>query len=567
MRKYESVLFLKIVLISSKIYTGDYMNDVIFVTGHKNPDSDSICSALAYANLKQLQGENCIACRLGSINDESKYILKRFDVEGPFLLKDARSQLRDIQMDIPTLIPEDMTIYQAWSKLYSVKNKSLFVVDEKQKLLGIVSTSNLSSTRLMRDEQLNELMSHATVESICQTVKGKIAIEPEIFDNNGKIFIFTLTDASHFHSDFKDSIVILSDGDDKQRQVIDEGAKCLIITCDQTVSSENKRLAAMKDCAIITTHLDTMQVARVINESVPVKFIMTKNPVTCVDTEYVLDVQVKLSTTRFRSYPVVNEFGHIVGAISRFHLTNYKRRKFILVDHSARNQSISNIDEAEIEEIIDHHHIGDIQTSYPIFYRNQRCGCTCTIIAQIYQEQGITPSREMAGLMLGAIISDTMCFKSKTTTQLDKDVAAYLAELAEVDINEYAEGLLSASVSLRASTPADILNRDLKNYQIGKYKLAVGQTNYKNMDDIQSILPSFKEYLIQIQEQKGYDLIIMMFSSIMAEGSMFVFAGPLSRIMRSLIDSVIDEHTGFDSVIISRKQQMIPKLDNLIKNL
>lgn len=554
-------------IICEKIYEVIEMNNLIFVTGHKNPDSDSICSALAYANLKQMQGENCIACRLGSLNDETKYILKRFDVEGPFLLKDARSQLRDIQMDVPTLIPEKTTIAQAWSKLYSVKNKSLFVVDEKQKLVGIVSTSNLSSTRMMRDEQLNELMSYATVEAIAETVRGKIAIEPEVFENNGKIYIVTLIDGSHYHDEFRNSIAILSDGDDKQRQLIACGTKCLIITCDQTVSSENKRFAAQNDCAIIQTHLDTMQVARVIMEAIPIHYIMTRNPVTCLDTEYVSDVQRRLASTRFRSYPVVNEFGHIVGAISRFHLTNYQRRKFILVDHSARNQSIDNIDEAEIEEIIDHHHIGDIQTSYPIFYRNQRCGCTCTIIAQIYQESNITPSREMAGLMLGAIISDTMHFKSKTTTQLDKDIAEWLAHLAQVDLQEYAIGVLSASISLRESTPTSILNRDLKQYEIGRYKLAIGQTNYKNMDDIQSILPTFKEYLMKVQEEKGYDLIIMMFSNIMAEGSMFVFCGPLSRIMPSLIESVIDEHTGFDSVIISRKQQMVPKLSTLLKDL
>ena len=185
--------------------------------------------------------------------------------------------------------------------------------------------------------------------------------------------------------------------------------------------------------------------------------------------------------------------GKAVGAVSRYHLLNYRRKKFILVDHSAKNQAINNIEDAEIEEIIDHHHIGNIETSYPIFYRNQRCGCTCTIIAQLYKENGITPSAQMAGIMMSAIISDTLHFKSATTTQLDKDIAYGLAEIAGVDLDHYADEMLSASVALKESTPTQILNRDLKTYDMGKYKIAIGQTNYKNIEDIQAILPAFRQ--------------------------------------------------------------------------
>ncbi|WP_294561677.1 putative manganese-dependent inorganic diphosphatase [uncultured Traorella sp.] len=541
------------------------MNKTIFVTGHKNPDSDSICSALAYANLKQLLGESAIAVRLGALNDESKYILKRFNVEGPFLLKDARSQLRDIAMDEPTLIPMNMTMAKAWQKLYTVKNKSLFVVDEHSKLQGIISTSNLSSTRGMSDEQLNSLMSKASVKQIADTIQGKIIIEPDHYESDGSIYIVTLINGSHYSEEFKDSIVILSDGDEKQRQLIECGVKCLIITCKEQVSEENRLLALKKGCAIIQTDLDTMKVAKVITESIPVEYVMTRNVVTCLDTEYVNDVSQRLSHTRYRSYPVINQFGNIVGAISRYHLSNYERRRFILVDHSAKNQTINNIDEAIIEEIIDHHHIGDIQTTYPIYYRNMRCGCTSSIIAQIYQENGITPEKEFAGLMLGAIISDTMYFKSKTTTEFDKRMARWLADLAQVDLNEFALGVLSASISLKKSTPENILNRDLKTYEIGKYKIAIGQTNFEHMEDIQSILPSFKEYIEKEQSEKNYDLVIMMFSNIMAEGSMFVYSGPLKNIMKDLIETEIDEMSGYDSEIISRKQQLVPKLSNLLK--
>ncbi len=542
-------------------------NKTIFVTGHRNPDSDSICSAIAYADLKQRLGEPAIAVRQGPLNEETKYILKRFNVENPFLLNDARSQIRDIDFDEPTLIPMNMTMADAWNKLSSENIKSLIVVDEFNKLKGIVSTSNLSSTRGMEIEKLNQLMSKASVEQIAKTIQGKIICEPDVFETDGEIFIFTLSRMRDFSEKFRNSIVILSDDEEKQRQLIDCGAKCIVVTCAVRVSEENRLYAIEKGCALIRTDLDTMQVARVINESIPVGYIMTPDPVTCFDDEYVNDVAQRLSQTRYRCYPVVNRRGTVVGSVSRYHFLNYARRRFILVDHSAKNQSMPHIDEARIEEIVDHHHIGDIQTSHPITYRNMVCGCSASIVGLLYQEQDLVPTKEMAGLMLGAIISDTMYFKSKTTTNFDKKMAVWLAELAEVDLKEFATSVLGASVSLKKASPNEILNRDLKNYQIGKYKIGIGQTNYEHMEEVQALLPSFKTYISQVQEEQGYDLLVMMFSNIMAEGSLFVYSGKLKGIMEDIVDTVIDDMTGFDNLIISRKQQMMPKLSEIVKML
>ena len=542
-------------------------NKTIFVTGHRNPDSDSICSAIAYAELKQRLGEPAIAVRQGPLNEETKYILKRFNVENPFVLNDARSQVRDIDMDEPTLIPMDMTVAEAWDKLYIMRSKSLFVVDEEKKLKGIVSTSNLSSIRNMEINKLDSLMSTANVEQIAKTIKGKVICAPDNYETDGEIYIFTLSSMKDFTEKFKGSIVILSDDEEKQRQLIDCGAKCIIVTCKVRVSEENRLYAIEKGCALIRTDLDTMQVARVINEAIPVRYIMTPNPVTCFDDEYVNDVSQRLSQTRYRCYPVVNRRGTVVGSVSRYHFSNYARRRFILVDHSAKNQSMPHIDEARIEEIVDHHHIGDIQTSHPITYRNMVCGCSASIVGLLYQEQDLVPTKEMAGLMLGAIISDTMYFKSKTTTNFDKKMAVWLAELAEVDLKEFALGVLGASVSLKTATPSEILNRDLKNYQIGKYKIGIGQTNYEHMEEVQALLPNFKEYITKIQEEQGYDLLVMMFSNIMAEGSLFVYSGKLKGIMEDIVDTVIDDMTGFDNLIISRKQQMMPKVSEIVKAL
>ena len=540
-------------------------NKTIFVTGHRNPDSDSICSAIAYAELKQRLGEPAIAVRQGPLNEETKYILKRFGVENPFLLNDARSQIRDIDMDEPVLIPMDMTMSEAWDKLHIMHSRSLIVVDELRKLKGIVSTSNLSSTRSMETNELNSLMAKASVDQIAKTIKGKVICQPDTYMTDGEVYIFTLTSMKDFSEKFKNSIVILSDDEEKQRQLIDCGAACVIVTCKVRVSEENRLYAIEKGCALIRTDLDTMQVARIINESIPVRYVMTTNPITCYDDEYVADVSQRLSQTRYRSYPVINRMGTVVGAVSRYHFLNYARRRFILVDHSAKNQSMPHIDEARIEEIVDHHHIGDIQTSHPITYRNMVCGCSASIVGLLYQENDLIPTKEMAGLMLGAIISDTMYFKSKTTTNFDKKMAVWLADLAEVDLKEFAFGVLGASVSLKTATPQEILNRDLKNYQIGKYKIGIGQTNYEHMEEVQALLPHFKEYLVSVQESQGYDLLVMMFSNIKADGSLFVYSGPLKRIMEDIVDTVIDDMTGFDNLIISRKQQMMPKVSQIIQ--
>lgn len=543
------------------------MQQYVYIVGHKNPDTDSICSALAYAELKQRLGAHAIPCRLGPLNEETKYVLKRFGLENPLLLKDARSQLRDIDIDEPTLISTKTSLKEAWDVLFKARNKSLFVLDEQQKLTGIVSTSNLASPRMMSDELMQKLMKTASLSALAKTINGEIDYEPKNFKTNGKVFIVTLNDGTKFEENFKHSITILSDGNRKQRQLLEMGTRCMIITCNEQISPDNLELARKQDCAVIRTPWDTMKVAKVINEAFPVESLMSRNPITFQDDEYVDDVAKKMANTRYRSYPVLDIEGKAVGAVSRYHLLNYRRKKFILVDHSAKNQAINNIEDAEIEEIIDHHHIGNIETSYPIFYRNQRCGCTCTIIAQLYKENGITPSAQMAGIMMSAIISDTLHFKSATTTQLDKDIAYGLAEIAGVDLDHYADEMLSASVALKESTPTQILNRDLKTYDMGKYKIAIGQTNYKNIEDIQAILPAFRQQLEKEQTTKQFDLMVMMFSHIMAEGTMFVYSGPLSYVMNEIIDTKFDDHSGYDHDIISRKQQLMPKLSVILKQM
>lgn len=543
------------------------MKNNIYVVGHRNPDSDSICSAIAYANLKNELGKNAVACRLGPVNEETNFVLKRFNIESPELMQDARSQLFDIEIDKPNVINENCSVNYAWNEMYKEKTTTLPVVNDNNELVGVISTGNLARTRMIEKGDLHKMMKSATIDSICSVVAGKVLYRTEDFNHNGKVLAVTLVNSDSYLEQFKNSICILSDDIDKQRQLIETGAKCLVITCGERISDEIINLAKKHQCAIVGTSRDTLEIARIIYESFPISNIMTKNPTTFKENEYVEDVAKVMMNTRFRSYPVLNEEGVLVGCISRYHLLKHNKKKFILVDHSAKNQSINNIEKAYIEEIVDHHHIGNIETNHPIYYRNEICGCTSTIVASLYKENDITPSREMAGIMLSAIISDTLNFKSSTTTKKDIETAKNLAILAEVDLEKYAHELLSASVALVDSTPTEILNRDLKNYELGNYSLAIGQTNYYNYENVASILDDFKKNLDKERKENNLDLLVMVFTHVAGEGSLFVYSGELSHIMGDIIETTINDYSGYDRNIISRKQQFMPLLSEAIQHL
>ena len=544
------------------------MNNNIYVTGHRHPDSDAICASLAYTNLLNRTGKQAVSCRQGPLNEETKFILKRFGLENPLLMTDARAKLKDIDLDQPVTIRMDDTVHHAWHVMLENQSRSLYVIDAEGQLVGVCTTSDLSRVRTHPDADLNELMATAPLASIARTIGGKIIHEPEMWSCNGKVFIITLEEYESLKYDLKDSIAMMSSGEEKHKAMLERGIRCLVLTCGQHASEEVIAKAKEKGCAIIETNNNTMHAARIITESYSIERIMTPEVIVFHDDEYVEDAAKKMRNSRVRSYPVLNERNELVGSLTRGHTINYKRRKIALVDHSAVNQSMNNIDKGEIVAIVDHHHIGDIQTNLPIEYRNHRCGCTCTIINTLFKENGLVPEQPIAGIMMSAILSDTLNFRSATTTQEDKDTVKELAKIAGIDdIDAYAAEMLGASVALTASTPSEILNRDLKNYEIGKYKFAIGQTNYSRIDEVQKLLPEFLPNMQAEQQKNRLDLLVMLFTDVLGRGSQFYFFGPLSYVMNSVLETVYDDHSGFDPNIISRKQQMMPKLSEIIKNL
>ena len=349
-------------------------NHNIYVTGHKHPDSDSICSAIAFANLLNKTGSTAIACRQGPLNEETKFILRTFHLDNPLLMTDARARLADINLDTPTTIRYDETVHHAWHLMLRTQNRSLYVLDENENLCGICSTSDLSRYRIHEDTDLKDLMATATLDNIARTIGGKVVLRPKEFSTNGQVHIVTLDDLKLVESFIAGSIIIMSEGHEKQLNLIRLGVKCLVLTCDEHAADDVKELAKEYGCAIVETPDRTMHTATVITESYSVSQIMTTNLICFKNTEYVEDVATKMNASRVRSYPVLDENGKVVGGVSRYHTRNYKKLRIALVDHSATNQTMNHIDKADIVAIIDHHHIGDIQTDHPIEYRNHRCG-------------------------------------------------------------------------------------------------------------------------------------------------------------------------------------------------
>lgn len=546
------------------------MKDIIHIIGHKNPDTDSIMASIAYAELKRRLGVNAVPCRIGDINTETAFILNKFDMHEPIYIQNARLKLYDLTFDKPILITKDKTIKEAWDRMCAnnqskgSKNAALYVVDKEEHLLGVVSLSDISELLLNENGNISELMEETPIENIAEVLEGSIVYKPDRFRKKGKIHMLSGKKADYSEYDFRDSIVVMSDDLNLQKHVINDGASCIILVDVDIVSPAVIACAKENGCIIVKTSLAYMQVARRIYQAVPVESIMGRKIVSFNNHEYVDDVYKKMSQTRYRSYPVLNNQGKVLGAISRFHLLNYQKKKFILVDHNEMSQSIDNLKDAEILEIVDHHRLGDIETSSPVRFRNEIIGSTCSIIALMYREQQMKPEPKIAALMCYAIISDTMNFNSPTTTPIDKELAQELADIAGLELKSLAPELFKAVATLKGKSSSEILYNDFKEYVISDKRIAIGQINIADANELHEIRDEFVEYLEKINSINKFDLLMMCFTDVEGRGSNLMFIGELSWMVdEAFRDDIMDENYFVDG-IMSRKKQIIPSLSKVI---
>ena len=544
------------------------MKDVVHITGHKNPDTDSIAASIALAELKNKQGINAIACRIGDINPETDFVLKKFNVEEPKFIANAKVKLYDVPFDEPSFVHPDCTIKEAWEKIIWNGTSALYIVDQDEKLIGVASMSDISSILLNDKGPGNkQLMSQTKTDNIVRVLEGKYLYKAPKFRTTGDVHVLGGKMTQYADINFKDSIVVMSDDLKLQKYVIQEGASCIVLVDVDIVSNSMLELAKAKNTTIIQSDLNMLCTIRRLFKSPSVSLIMKRNLIGFNKHQYIDDVSTKMSKTRYRSYPVVNNKGVLIGSITRYHLLNYQKKRFILVDHNELSQSVDFLKEAEVLEVVDHHRIGDVQTKTPIRFRNEIIGSTCSIIAKMYQEAGIQPEKSTAALMCCAIISDTMNFNSPTTTADDKIIAEGLADWAGINLDEIAKEMFGAVATLKGRSVSEILYNDFKEYNIDGKRIAIGQINVADSQEILNVKDEFMSYLKKINSVNKFDLLMMCFTSAEGTGSNLVFVGELSDIVDETFKDYIEDDLYFVDGIISRKKQIVPMLSKTLSEL
>ena len=544
------------------------MSDVIHIIGHKNPDTDSIVAAIAYAELKRALGQNAIACRLGDLNPETDFVLKKFDVNEPVYIQNARVRLYDVEFDEPLTIRKDSTIKLAWEKIMANRTGALYVVDENQRLIGVVSMSDISSILLDDHGSGNKtLMKNTPSENIVRVLEGRYVYQAPRYNPDGEVHIIGGKSDIYTDLSYKNSIVIMKDNLALQRRVILDGAACLILVEADVIAPSLIDLAKQKGTTIIQSDLSMLCTVRRVFKASSIEQLMKRKVIAFNNHEYIDDVYKQMSKTRFRSYPVVNNQGVVLGSISRYHLLNYKKKKFILVDHNELSQSIDYLNEAEVLEIVDHHRIGDVETTTPIQFRNEIIGSTCTIIYKMYKEHGLVPSKQIASILCCAMISDTMNFNSPTTTAIDRELGKELAQIADVNLDDLANEMFSAVATIKGRSMSEILYNDFKEYNIDGKRIAIGQINITDEQEIIDVKEEFTSYMKNIHDINNFDLLMMCFTQADGSGSNLLFVGNLSYVVDEAFKDDIMNDRYFVDGVISRKKQIIPALSKQLSSM
>lgn len=539
----------------------------VWVVGHKNPDTDSICAAISYAYLKNQSGDKktYVAKRAGAVNEETRYVLERFGVEEPPLVTYAGAQIKDINIRKTAGVSNQISLKRAWELMKKLEVVTLPVTNQFGKLEGVIVTKDIATSYM--DVLDNCVLSKARTQykTIAETIDGEVyAGNEHAHFVRGKVVIATSN--PEYMADYieDDDLVILGDREEAQMQAIRSNASCIIIGGGLEVAEEVKKLAEKRDCVIITTPFDTFSVARLINQSMPIKQYMTRRDLVTFDIDdYVDNVKDVMSRVRHRDFPVLGSNGNYVGMISRRNLMNMQKKQIILVDHNEKSQAVDGIGEAEILEIIDHHRLGSLETVSPVYFRNQPLGCTSTIIYQMYQEQGVEIPKEIAGLLLSAIISDTLMFRSPTCTPFDKGVAKRLAEIADVDIEDHAKKMFRAGSDFKNKTTEEIFYQDFKIFHTEDCDFGVAQISAMSGEELEQIGEQLRPFLPQVLGEKRLNMVYVMLTDILEESSKIIFAGEdAGKILAHAFKKQEDADGILLDGIISRKKQMIPTLMN-----
>ncbi|MBU3111807.1 putative manganese-dependent inorganic diphosphatase [Clostridium lacusfryxellense] len=546
------------------------MKNIIYITGHRNPDTDSICAAIAYAEFKNKTGKiPAIPIRLGEVNRETQFILNYFNVEKPELVNTVKTQISDLDIDIVAPISPDISLKMAWSIMRKNDTKTLPVIDDNDRLAGVASVSNLASSYL--DVWDNSILakSNTTLENILDTLSAKCVYKPNgTFKITGKIIVSAMHPESTKSIIEVGDVAICGDREDSQLLIIDSKASLLIITGNHSPTDGVIELAKTNGCTIIETPYDTFTASRLITQSIPINHVMSKkNIISFNSDDFIDEIKSIMIETRYRSYPVIDENNKVVGSISRYHLISENRKKVILVDHNEKTQSVLGLEDAEIIEIIDHHRIADVQTGSPIYFRNEPVGSTSTIVANIFFENGIRPSKGAAGLLCAAIISDTLLLKSPTSTLVDELTLNKLSQIANLNIEEFAKEMFKAGTSLDGKTAEEIFYQDFKPFTLNTFKIGVSQVGTMYIEGFEPLKGDMIELMEKKAKEGGFDIILLMLTDILNGGSVLIAAGEHKDVISKAFDVTLTDDGVYVPGIVSRKKQIIPPITAALSKL
>lgn len=545
------------------------MKETIYIIGHKSPDSDSICSALAYAEYKNIsENIDAIPMRLGEINRETKFILDYFGVEAPMLLETVRLSVEDLNFDKVAPVSPEISLRMALELMKRNKFNSLPVINENEQLEGVITVSDIISSYI--DIWDNSILgkSGTSIDNIADTLSAKIVAAPDKAKPfAGKVLVLAMEPESMREYIEENDIVICGDRRDAQKIAINSNISLMIVTGNADVDKKVVHLAEKKETIVLVTPHDTFTTARLITQSIPIKNVMTKeNLITFTPDDLVNNVREEMSKTRYRSYPVVDAGNRVVGMISRYHLIASTKKKVILVDHNERSQSVDGLEECEILEIIDHHRIGDIFTGSPIYFRNEPVGSTSTIIASIFFENGQRPSGKIAGILAAAIISDTLLFKSPTSTNTDKIMLDRLARIANLNVEQFAMEMFRVGTSLAGKTPEELLKEDFKVFDIDGEKIGIAQVYTMDPDSLVSMKSDLISLMDERANESGYSTFMLMLTDIFNEASEMIVVGQNKELIAGTFEKELLNNSFYVPGVLSRKKQVVPLITNAITN-
>lgn len=539
----------------------------IYVIGHRNPDTDSICSAIAYAHLKHLKGENAVPARCGQVNAETKFALDYFKMECPLLISDFYPRVKDIAIEKTVVVHQHDTLRRLGEIMREYDLKSVPVTDSQGALVGIVTVSDLAQ-RYFQELGMQDLADmRVRYRDIIHAVDGKVLTgdTPDKFIE-GAVKIAAGSVDTIRERVKKNDIVLVGDRHEATLLVcLEQDISCLVVTGEGNVPSSVIEKGKERNIYVMTTPYDTYTAARLVNQCVPVRRIMHESPVTFKPLQLLNDIKETMHSTNFRNYPVV-ENGKLIGLVSRDSL-HVEKERVILVDHNERSQAVEGIEDVKIIEIIDHHRLGGIQTSEPIYTHQEPVGCTATIIANMYRRRGFDIPREIAGLLLSAIISDTVLFKSPTCTDYDKETAERLAKIAGVNIEEYGLAMLKAGSGIGDMTPAEIVKNDMKEFVIGDYRIMVSQISVMDTKEVMDLEEELIASMRNICEKDSFDMSLVMVTNIIEEATTLLFAGSPKTLIAEAFGKGAEGTHIFLPGVMSRKKQIIPPLSEAVKQI